>query len=1373
MLHKFRKNGVPEGLIEAIARLMTAVLDSSTYVSLFIGAWIGVAIDYLLHLLSNAGLNDLIDVLDDAICEILPTHRHRKNAWAPSSKTFTERLNFTDWLSLSLNAQMVVLEPDNPIEWTIDRLNSFLPSGQEPLAKDVTYNRTPYLPQRPRATRYELEYPSLINSVSATIDPTLQKRAMMYESMGALPGTDGIWLSDKKSSTEELKARYLAHGKPWTPEEEALMESSVQMLYKAHHECFDKPGIVSPETVRNHLKMKFSPGIPFVGRFKKRSDLLKTGWMDAIIQSTYKHLEDGTYPPQLYHVFPKSQIVTKPRQITAEGLTSMFVSQVSQLEMMKRPIWDQVGFGMGMPLNAKHLGDVFEKINKRKLAFKADVTQFDSNTPPVIYEGLARLVERGVKTGGNPAVAKIQRARMISMQHATLVNLTGGEVLQKNRGGGTGQSATSHDNHWGYRLFAVMCWSATTGRHPDTFYETNTIHNTSDDNVWSTDDGFDLDELVANAQAIFGYNLKIEQKGNVMDLQYLGRIPLRVEDFTLEAEIAGLSAQEFVAGPYRPQLLSRRSAILSRYSGQGYSGYMKASLMRTVGHLQLCAFDRELYSLILREYMEDAAAFVGATGAIIWDNKFDQNGLCTSVRPLLRANFKLSERALARFKLLSKPGLKAPSYHKVLQMSGKEKIIDEHISKYKYSVIKPSYEMVIKASIIGARAKWYSYLPTHLAKLDSSKDALPLAPLTWLPGWPVEKFVFRKMMAERDLNDVPSLDEISIRLRESPLSSATDAVGFYWWLQIPGSMNVIMAQDFEVLKGRMVMALICYHFLMVAINALRLVPILGIVVELWLSYSIDLPRIYGLASTLFWLGNGGSSPVISSMMHKDPYASPKIMAVSGTLFLPDPVCKIAAKLLPDRLLTLFSDSFALVTRLKTNPLLDEAKGTGKPNHWLAVVDDLLITLKEYNGKLLISAPTASGKSTMLAAALVSRNKQVILLTPRKFLRESYNNPWLQDVDVQIIKAGVQVKERPLSVMTYGHLNARLSKGLRPSDDTIILFDEFHERDPEMGIAWMKTSAYQRLALSATPDSIYEPDLHVYKAKIERPFVEPETYFVDLQGVPLAQEAIKIFGPKLKYLFITPSLAKASKIAASLSTLGREVTLLSSGSKKPSPTGDHVATQVVDSGANIDVDVVIDEGLMVRNHKGRITTSASDPLTHIQRTGRAGRKRKGYSIAHINAGKGTMNIPYPTWARVCGDQAVQDFMFSRLSIWYEIQHPDHPSRVDPYMQWAFDIDKFFEPSVSFYWLLLCSNLPRSKIDLIYSSVCILGWSEDFSGYRTILLSRLASCQLKPLEEVSILLRKKPYLVKDSNGSVFQAGGIDVRDNKVRVNLNLMY
>jgi hypothetical protein len=1354
--------GIPLRIIEALARVTAAGIEGIVLVFSAGAFALAQLLDTLDH--STGGrlsrdLRELIEIIANEGCRL--GGRRMKNAWAPLAPKEFDRLRFVDWVTLGLPGTMSPQDDDgNPFLTTIRNLNRFVPKGQEPLPEDIAYQRAVFLPRRPRATEFELKYPSLISSVSAVVDPTLQERAERYERMGATPGTDGVWLATDELRERQLTARYLPEGRPWNAQEEALMEATVSTLYDAHREAFEAPGVVTPETVARNLITKYSPGLPFIPRFKTRKDLWQTGWMDSIIQATYAALEEGYFPPELYHAFPKMQIVKKNREVTAEGLPSVFVAQVAQLEMTKRSFWNQANMGMGAPITARYLGQVFEKVNKRKMAFTADASDFDSNCPPILFEALTRFYEKGVQDGGIPAVAQIQRAKYVRMQKATIVDLPTGRIFPKNRGGATGQSATSWDNHWAFRVMMVMIWSYATGEHPDQFYSQNTVHNTGDDDIWGTDSDVTPGELATAAKELFGIELKIERMGDVTQLSYLSRIPIRTQDCLEEAEIAGLTDQEFVTRPDRERFLLRRSAVLSRYSGRPIAAFAQAQTQRNIGHLLNCAFDHELYSMILREYMEDVETYIGVKGAIVWKVQFGENGMATSCHPGWRKGFSPSPTLVGRFRQLSS-SLRAPSYKEVLEKQGKKIEAEPRPSKFAYARYQPSFERVMRIWVSTFRFNLNSLIPDALTKLAVTPDSAPIAPLLWTPGWPVEKYVWRAALRG---GETLTVEQLSARTRQSPFAPPTDPAGFYWFLQIPGVEEALLKEDFHVVRGKMVVAYLVYLGVNSLVAFLRRIPLIGLLMEGFLIYQADIPRLYAALSSLHWVATAEISPVVSALMPRDAYASYKIAAVWGTLLCPDTVAALASRLLPEHLTSAIIDSIAMIKNWAWFDQMDAAKGVRPQNHWDGYAPQLLADARDHPPGVTVVAQTATGKSTMFPASLLGlTHAQVWLLLPRVILTKEYQNPWLTpDTFVRLAKDAKDDGSR-LKVCTYGHYLARVRSGMGPRDDDIVLMDEFGEREPDMGLAYFATRQ-KKFLLSATPSRLYSPDSLVRVIPIPRPFEEPTPIRLGLPVTGLIQEALADHPGPQRLLVIVPGIGEAQEVTQALRDLGRVATTLWAGQPRVPASGDIVATQVVDSGIDIPgITLLIDKGVRVVQNQGITQVLPTDPSTDIQRRGRTGRRSQGWVYTTLLAGTGTQPTPYPSYTRIMEEVSARAWLFARLGI--EDTTAVYPfgvaSRIDHRMrihtEEALTTNELV--SLSAWWALACNRCEPWEADKAYDRITLRGWTDTDEGISQMLNRAFGQTGLLPRQAIAHILAEHPFRVT--------IGGVERSPTRMRI------
>jgi hypothetical protein len=1345
-----------EGLVRVLGNFLYAGEQLSTASLITVSKILAIVESYIPRRLIIQ-LDDLFERLTMAL--EIDTSR-KKNAWVPIPFKNAEHTTFADWVALSL-ADVYELDDGDPFESTVKYLNQFKPRNEDQLLEKHFYQRPTYRPKRPRVTRQELEYRSLLHETAYRIDPKLQERVNLYESLGATVGIDGIWLADKEWQDENIKYRYLSQGKPFSTYEFGLMSESVDMLYQHHKDAFDNPAIVTPETVARNLVLKYSSGLPFMQRYRRRNDLVKHGWMDALIQSTYSRLAEGKVPQQLYHNFPKMQIVTKPRMVTAEGLASSFISQVTQLEPDKRPVWKQANMGMGAPINATYLGEVFEKIEKRNKVFTADVTDYDSNAPPILFEGLLKLRELGARVGGVLQVPAIQRKRYFALQNSKMVNLETGTVLEKNRGGGTGQSATSWDNHWGFRLSMVMMWSHATGKPPDQFYKYNTVHNTGDDNIWGTDSNVSEERLVQAAKDILGFQLKIETQGELENQSYLSRICRRSADFPEDLKLVNVKTK-FVGVFDRKRILLRRSAIVSRFSAKPKLQFTKHLLQRSIGHMMNCAFDHEIYAIILREYMEDADAFVGHNKPLLWNCRYDDSGRLIGATPQLLGD--ASKHCMKRFKKL-KSSLKAPNYVKVLEVATKEHPVPSPISKHYKSRVTTTFDIWCKATVTNWRASIYKSLPDYLARMKISQDQMPISPLIYIPGYPVEKYTWLSWYLKgEDLTQ----QELIVRVREGPFAPATDVNGFWWLLQTEGYKQKIIEEGIVSLRGRMTISLICYFITNYIIRILQNIPLVDTLVNLFMIYSRDLPRWYSFLSSFYWVGTGTVSRSLAALMPRDPYANLKVIAVAQASTFSNTFCAIIGSLVPVNLIETLNQILSL--GLAYRPFYKaEALSTGiMTNPWCEIMDELEVYTNK-NKHVVIMSPTATGKSTFLPAAIALRwTGRIWLILPRIILRDNYQNPMIASSHIQKLSRGVTDDGGRIKVATYGHLLSRIAAGNGPDIKDTILFDEFHECEPDQGLALKRLGGYTVLLLSATPNLLYCPNAPVFTANLARPHGEVEVTRLDLDIMSIFLEAERELGEEYtkRALIIIPQIRAANKIMVALQSSGREAGMVSGNQRNVPTSGIIVATQVVDAGIDIDppVTIVIDSGKRIVQHEGLIQTWDTDLAVDEQRRGRAGRRMRGYSYTTKNAGTGRQPTIYPTWAKVFAIDDDREYLFRMLGIKCDFVKQKRQNNPDPFMWIRGNHSWIMQRSLFALWLARSMTGSLIEADTMYDKIIRMGYDDVTDFISVQLAAYYKNTYILPRDDLYGALARQPFLVTKGKRN-FPVNALRIRSKHV--------
>lgn len=1355
---------LPIRIVESFAAVAHAAIHGNAGLAADAMVWFARVADWLAENGWLRGARELAADLADRLSRQAPDQlTRRKNAWAILNAKAIHRLRRADWLALSLAPSRLVGEAPGAISEICRRLNEFKPPGEEELDPLVAFRRPAFMPRRPRAAAQETEWPSLLRSVAAQVDPELTARVERYLTLGGRPGLDGIWTATPENIRASVE-RYVVPTAPLSSADEERARAVASALYDAHPEAFRAPGVVTPETVKSHLVMKYSPGLPFIGRYRTRAELVRTGWMDSIIQATYKCLDEGTYPAQAYHVFPKMMVLDaekltsapgRVRTVIAQDLASVFVDQVVQLERNKRVTWPTTDIGVGAPLTAAYLGRVFERVRGRRHVFNADVTAFDANCPPILYEVLAQLAEMGAQDGGNPVTGSIMRAKYFAMQTADLRLLSTGERLSKVRGGATGQSATSWDNTWAARAAFMLVWSHVTGKPVADFYRWNTIHNTGDDNVWGTDSDLDPDQLARAAESLLGMKLRVEGRDRDGTLSYLSKLPRATSEFAdeLERHFPGRSFGPTTAIHDASRLLTRRAGVPTHASGMPERSYRRALLERSIGHAMLTWHQPELYTVIAEEWIADAARFFGPRAQkVVFTVARDEAGHITSVAVRPGATATLTPAEEARLRALQKGALKLPTYHKVLAAAYAEPTT-KPLSPWQYATVPPSYEAIVRDAIVRARTGFDRWVPDALAKLAPNSGAAPLTQLFHTWGYPVEKFIWRELLAAN--GDDLEFSEFASAVRNSPYGAACDPPGFWWFATSPGMRSLLLAESRLVVRGRVAAITAWYIALTHVRQALRRTPVLGLVIESLEVYTRDAPKAFAVLNTLYWHERAATSEIISSLLPKDPFATQKQLAACLAACTPDWVCAALGPLTMTGLVGAASEAIAAARRLRLVRGVDSAGAVPRANAWEAHAPRIVAAAERNPAGVLVQAPTATGKSTAFVAALLRERpgSRVWLLLPRIVLRQEYANPWLPEGAIVKLAAGLADTGAPLVVATYGHALARVAGGGGPAASDFVIFDEAHENLPEMGIAFHEMPG-RRIIASATPRLLFCEGYDTIVLDLPRPYAAPTPIRLPMDALSLWQEARQTPGVDTsRCLFVLPTLAECDAVRDALLSAGEMATTLTSRARRVAPAGHIVATSIVDTGLTIvpAPTCLIDSGETVASHLGQVRRLATSEATDTQRQGRVGRLAEAAVFTSTKAATGPDPIAVAPFSRLATLRprvraALLEAYGARLFLTEVADHGLTPSPLDPFMALNYPArDRSLDASLAALWWLRCESGDVRRAADVYTTLETTGWSEHYEGLHRLLASYAGGAWLAPLSTLQLVLSHGPFWV----------------------------
>jgi len=228
--------------------------------------------------------------------------------------------------------------------------------------------------------------------------------------------------------------------------------------------------------------------------------------------------------------------------------------------------------------------------------------------------------------------------RRVTVANRSLVS----NVHAKNRGGGTGQSATSWDNTATFKLGLIAAWVRTVNAvreaqvTPKDFFNSNRLYNTSDDTVWWSKDFMsarEIDLFKTNA-ASFGIQLVMDTTKKITEVEYLSkwpRSPTAEDSADWKSWRSGRLANLWDAYKHGSQKLTRgqieqiaaedelprfmvvqnpTAIIMRRTAFRYYQGSARGSKWlytdaeRGSGHAYVCAFQPDLYRQFAQDYAD-------------------------------------------------------------------------------------------------------------------------------------------------------------------------------------------------------------------------------------------------------------------------------------------------------------------------------------------------------------------------------------------------------------------------------------------------------------------------------------------------------------------------------------------------------------------------------------------------------------------------------------------------------------------------------------------------------------------------------------------------------------------------------------------------
>jgi len=644
----------------------------------------------------------------------------------------------------------------------------------------------------------------------------------------------------------------------------------------------------------------------------------------------------------------------------------------------------------------------------------------------------------------------------------------------KNRGGGTGQSATSWDNTWGYRVSFIKGWMryhAIKGntKSASDFFKENVLYNTGDDSMWAIrlkKSDYDYD-LFVECMHEYGVDLTLQLIDEIENIQYLGQRVIRTSRHSFERSFYNdwsrvrlkQSAQPMPPDPRflvyhdTDQTLMRRSAFRYYQSTTKGRRYLHASVQRSAGQVQLTAWKPSLYKLMAHEYIQDTKSLARYYRVRGFDAKLEKATTGEFVKTknpwwmvrlvgqpsrheltTMRKNFsELEEPDKNRYRFWSFIlDNKFATFYGVVSISMKIRWQDpdKYDKFFERFLSDPSYADQRAREWIDFLTSITHGIPREWHKLQPTLSAIFPDPNFYTPGQLLEKFLYTHNGAEN-----LSKDQLEDLVAQSPYGALCNVDVFWHSLSDPKFKEQLDEHPAYVYKNMVVLITLTYMLLYPFELWITRQPFIGLFWRIFILVMIDVPKVYSILNLLWWHNNGRSSTVISALIPRDPYIQMKRFAGVASSFLPmelgyilrfDLFLPFVAEFLPR-----LADAIRHNQQFKEQP---QDSGVRPKNQWDPIVaDDADFKTKfaDPSTALIVTAPTGTGKSTMFPPALMQKGtavagglvmpngrhiKRIFILFPRIVLRDEWSSPL-----VNVSSIDNRLQSYPLSRQTRDFL----------------------------------------------------------------------------------------------------------------------------------------------------------------------------------------------------------------------------------------------------------------------------------------------------------------------------------------------------------------
>lgn len=1220
-------------------------------------------LDIVMYVVANMSLR-LFSVLDEYllisksfVSALMPEHRRRRKAvWAPLMGNVFRYFSAGEKFAIGC---AVMDEPPIEIEyaqWASRRIDDLNRIQQQVVVQNLPPVRPMHLPDNVATVDEEMLRLAPLAPSGVRVDKLIGDWVRTWLDSGVPRGIDGSWFATGERVHKSI-SRYNIDRPEADEAIRATVIAAAHALAARNPEMYKDAVYLTPLAALRKVKVKYSPGLPFIPQFKDRKEVAKVGLLKASARLAEEYLVSGSHPGTVGHAFPKMDVVKLEallagkniRTVVAQELIGNIMMYTSTVETTRRQAPIDAWVMNAVPRSEGGFRPFFEELEKRGHVMATDGHQYDSQLAPVLtIDGLVELRSLGFEDSVAHDVIKTQiRANYFAYTHANIINVLTGEYVRKTGGFMTGGANTSPDNRDSFRLMMMAAWSLATGRDPAEFFITNTLGNAGDDNLVGTDESPAVwDKIFEICRDHFGVTMTRDGEGfKDVDLVGLGVVDTPVRSIPYYQRL-GIPVPKWSIASRVPRLMMKRTEMTWRVAKLRDVALYMSHLNGVIGSALLTAHIHDVYVDLAEQYVREASYIL----LRFWESvertdERDEDGALVavhleprSVRERYRkANLNTIDKWLRSHRF--------PSYSDVMEIWLRPQIVEAtRMAKNHRKLLtwNPSIGRSdrILYGIMRTRELLWKWIPSHVVKALPEFTGPDITHIMRNSDYVISKFVWLSLYHSQ--GKVPSDSFYRQVLRENPYASACDPTGFLAWLHTDENVSSLIQEDLEAHRGRVAIATLAYTLMEVGLAAISHAPLFGIVVQLFILGTRDVNRLYSFANHIHMLATGRSSPVISNMMPADPYAWMKQMSVIIAAIVPLRVCGVTGVRWIAGVVPKMVDIWVAAAIVPELPVARHIKSMlNLPNRWDEICQQMASQIQGHPGpgaaSFLVVAPTGTGKSTAFVAGLrayVAIDSWVWVLCPTIAARDGYQNDFIKAGDFQILSKGV-VNEpaRPVKVLTYMHfLTGRLLE-VRPKD--VVVFDEMHLGKPENFAVWRVCESVVRVQITATPNYRVQP-----VADFSHKYGDGRRFVVNVEHVngelPGLIQDLYANRPQLLHraLIIAPTVAVAEGIVLMLGRLSLNAAVMSSDQPTPPKTGVVVGTTIVDTAVTIEppptclidigetIDIVSDFKGFWPEYKATIVAVSADTAT--QRLGRVG--RAGNSIAFVFPKSGTGSPP---------------------------------------------------------------------------------------------------------------------------------------------------